>query len=447
MKLQDLRFRCPPKLIPLFTSKKRFNCAYGGRGSGKTIAMGAVSLKASFEGEGHLIICRFTGKSIDSASKATIERAIRDQNMQEHFKIANTYIQNKITGSEMVFSGLSKRTMDNIASIDNCYFAWIDEGHTIPPEAWARFYPSIRGHFNDGRSAQIFVTFNPHKEEDTFWKEFVLNPQRQDLLLIKINHEDNPWFKFSSLASDLESDKLYKNNAYVRHIWGGELQQYNDAPVIDASKFGRFDDGENWEYSDLIISADTAYSVKESADYSVLMLMGLKQRYINEPRDAKQIHILRVMRGRWEFGDLRKNLEHLYFWAQDKVRAPDLCLIEDKASGKSLIQALKQDTTLPIKAYTPTKDKFARVMDVLEIIHRGEVMLPLSGDALNVWIKDFLLECTMFKGDISHDHDDQVDALSQGLALLAKNANYSKIWSSYATTLSEHPKDKKEWWE
>jgi len=87
---------------------------------------------------------------------------------------------------------------------------------------------------------------------------------------------------------------------------------------------------------------------------------------------------------------------------------PQEIIIEDKASGQSLIQELKHETRLPIKAIKVNKDKIARVNSITPIIESGNVVLDVNTPGLD----KFLNECEDFPNG---EFDDQVDTLSQFL--------------------------------
>lgn len=441
--LQNIQFVYPPKLEPFFTdSNYLYYISEGGRGSAKTYTMGQVSIMNSYMGAGKLILTRFTEKSIDASTRSMIVTWIRDLDLKHQFNIKKTYIENKISGSEFLFIGLSEKTMDNIASIDDAYFAWIDEAHKIPQRAWERFYPSIRGKYSDGSPAKIFITYNPHTREDTFYKNFI-ETKRDDALVIRINHDDNPWFKYdyipkkdqfgnqmrtergdpifvrrkTSLYRQYLSDLKYMPKGYVEHIWEGALREYNDDAVIDIRRIGRFDDTQKYTYDYLALSLDTAYSIKESADFSVIIIAG---GIIND--GDGELHILRIMRGRWEFNELVNNLLFAHKWVEEtQGRKPDSILIENKASGQSLIQEMERLTTLYIDKIKPSSDKYTRVCEVLPFIGKGCLKIPMSNNALNVWVQPFLVELEMFRADNKHEHDDQVDALTQLISDFQKN--------------------------
>lgn len=451
--LERIQFTYPHKLTPFFTSDDYlYYIGEGGRGSGKTETMGQVAIHNSFLGNegGKLLITRYIEKSIDASTYSTIRNCISRLKLKDIFNIKKTYIENKISGCEFIFAGLSEKTMDNLTSIDDVFFAWIDEAHKIPAEAWDRFYPSIRGTYADGRNAKIFITYNPHTEDDVFYQRFILQ-KRSEALVIHINHDDNPWFKYryvpklgedkkpmidpasgkpilvrkkTSLYMQYLSDLKYMPKGYVRHIWEGELKQYNDDIVIDTRRIGRFDDTQQYKYDYLALSLDTAYSIKESADFSVIIIGGGIAK-----GDKEELHILKIMRGRWEFNDLINNLMLAHKWVEEtQGRQPDSILIENKASGQSLIQEMERLTTFYIDKVKPSNDKYTRVCEVLPFIGEGKLKIPQSNNASNVWIKPFMVELEMFRADNKHEHDDQVDALTQLISDFQKNKPIA--WSS-----------------
>ena len=175
--------------------------------------------------------------------------------------------------------------------------------------------------------------------------------------------------------------------------------------MIDTSKIGYFDDTLSIRYDELFLSADTAFSKKENADYSVIGCLGKR---------GNDIHLLRVFRGRWEFNELLEILKNAYFWLQDSQKQNvSSVIIEKKASGISLIQELKRLTNFRIKEVTPKSDKFSRVVEVLEDFPR--LKLPNSKNPINSWVESFLSELKMFRGDLTHEHDDQVDMITYAL--------------------------------
>ncbi|MFN7612489.1 MAG: hypothetical protein ACK5QI_03850, partial [Alphaproteobacteria bacterium] len=55
---------------------------------------------------------------------------------------------------------------------------------------------------------------------------------------------------------------------------------------------------------------------------------------------------------------------------------PEAILLEDKASGQSLLQDLRLETELPLLAIEPKGDKLARLIRVTPLSEAGKVALP-----------------------------------------------------------------------
>ncbi|HEF3505165.1 TPA: hypothetical protein R9096_001747, partial [Campylobacter jejuni] len=174
----------------------------------------------------------------------------------------------------------------------------------------------------------------------------------------------------------------------------GEPLEYNDCQVINTDLIGYFNDKEKIKYSETFITADTAFSKKESADFSVIGCFG---------KYGDEIHLLRIFKGRWEFNELENRLISAYDWTSVNYRPPLVVIIEKKASGISLLQELKRTTNLPLKEVVPKTDKYSRVSDVLNELPR--LRLPLDKtNPLNSWVENFLIELKMFRGDLEHEH-------------------------------------------
>ena len=91
--------------------------------------------------------------------------------------------------------------------------------------------------------------------------------------------------------------------------------------------------------------------------------------------------------------------------------SPTVILVEDKASGQSLIQELKYETALPIRPVAVDRDKVARTQAVTPLIEARKVFLPESAP----WLADFIDELAAFPMGV---HDDAVDSATQALNYL-----------------------------
>jgi len=147
-------------------------------------------------------------------------------------------------------------------------------------------------------------------------------------------------------------------------------------------------------FEQVVISLDTAFKAGSSNDFSVGLVLGVGE---------VGYYVLDVWRDRVEFPALLRAVEMLALkWRPDRV------LIEDKASGQSLIQELQTSSRLAIEPVKIDSDKVTRATACTPLVEAGKVYLPEDAD----WLADFLEEVSSFP---SAPHDDMVDAFSQAL--------------------------------
>jgi predicted phage terminase large subunit-like protein len=148
------------------------------------------------------------------------------------------------------------------------------------------------------------------------------------------------------------------------------------------------------EFSQVVQSWDTAF--KRGADncFSVCTTWGLAEN---------GHYLLSVWRGRAEFPELRRMLT-----SQAEEWKPSAILVEDRASGQSLLQELKSATALPVIAVKVDSDKLSRAQAVTAIVEAGKVYLP----EVAFWLRDYIDEMATFPTGL---YDDQVDSSTQAL--------------------------------
>ena len=165
----------------------------------------------------------------------------------------------------------------------------------------------------------------------------------------------------------------------------------------------------------VIQSWDTAFKDKTGADYSVCTTWG---------ETATGCYLLNVWRGKVEFPELKRTAVNLY----DRDN-PSAVLVEDKASGQSLIQELRRDTKLPVIPVKVDTDKTARVNATSPLIEAGKVFLPESAH----WLYDYIEELSAFPAG---EHDDQVDSTTQALIRL-KTPDPLATWTEAAKLMTQ----------
>ena len=166
--------------------------------------------------------------------------------------------------------------------------------------------------------------------------------------------------------------------------------------------FGRF--RERPKFDLMIQSWDCAFKTGQTNDFSACLTIGWVKSNPHTSGAAPGCYLVHAWRGRLEFPDLkRKALELYQQWNPSKV------LIEDTASGQSLLQELR--TAIPIEGVKPEGDKMARAASVTPMVEGGQFWL-LEGAP---WLEEYLEEMVGFPGAAN---DDLVDATVQALSHL-----------------------------
>jgi len=140
---------------------------------------------------------------------------------------------------------------------------------------------------------------------------------------------------------------------------------------------------------------DTAFDEDAAADWSVCGTLGLV---------GGRVYVLDVFREKLEFPRLIPAMVSLWQrWRPERV------LVEEKASGKSAIQVVRSETTVPIVGVSPGgKDKLSRARAVTVYLETGRVLFAAGAS----WLEVFENELVLFPDGAN---DDQVDMLVYGL--------------------------------
>ena len=163
--------------------------------------------------------------------------------------------------------------------------------------------------------------------------------------------------------------------------------------IIKRKWLKTYDNVQDQSGDSLIMSWDIALSEAETGDYSACVVLRRRQEVF---------YILEVVRGRFPFDALKRKVMEV------KQRyGTGTLLIEDSPISRGLIQGLREQS-INVTTEKPETDKRARVIAQSDLFEGGSVRLPPKAD----WLEDFTDELLAFPGG----HDDQVDALTQGLA-------------------------------
>ena len=171
-----------------------------------------------------------------------------------------------------------------------------------------------------------------------------------------------------------------------------------------------------------VMSWDTAFKEKQENDYSAGGVGG----------EAEQgIYILDAVKDHLSYPALKEKAKS---WAS--AHRPSALLIEDKASGQSLIQELQLETSLPVVPVQVETDKVSRAWAIVPTWEARRIFLPMGAP----WVDAFLEELYSFPRAA---HDDQVDWFTQLVRYLVLGAGETTGMLDYYRQLAMAQKEKR----
>lgn len=161
----------------------------------------------------------------------------------------------------------------------------------------------------------------------------------------------------------------------------------------------------------LCISADLNFTSTDDSDFTVMLVMG---------RSGNQFYVIDRVRARMGWIQQKQWLRSLV----NKYPANNGIFIESAANGFALVEEARQSIpgVVPVK---PLGSKAVRLESVTPLIESGCVLLPAPATG-QLWAEELIDECCVFPGG---RNDDQVDALSMGLAQMRQRHVDFGSWS------------------
>jgi predicted phage terminase large subunit-like protein len=271
------------------------------------------------------------------------------------------------------------------------------------------FYSGVGGAIT-GRGADLLIIDDPHSEQDAMsptamdgaWEWYTSGPRQRlqpggTIILVMTRwstkdlagrllkrqseaHADQ-WELVEFPAIMPESDEpLWGEFWKKEELLGVKASlpvskwnaQWMQNPTAESGSIIKREWWKTWESEEIpacdciIQSYDTAFSAKETADYSAITTWGI---FYPEEGDEASIILLDASRHRVDFPELKNiALEEYKYWE------PDIVLIEAKASGTPLTQELRK-IGIPVQSYSPSRgqDKIARMNSVSPMFESGMV--------------------------------------------------------------------------
>lgn len=154
-------------------------------------------------------------------------------------------------------------------------------------------------------------------------------------------------------------------------------------------------------------TVDTAFSSKETADYTVIATWDVTPE--------NELILVDITRGHFEDPDAEREIEKVYV----KLR-PQYMAIEDKQNGATILQRMAKHNRVRTRALKADTDKKTRASLAIVDCENGLFYFP----AVAPWLVDYEMELLKFPNGA---HDDQVDvtayaAIEKGQALSRINA-------------------------
>ena len=328
------------------------------------------------------------------------------------------------------------------------------------------YYAAGVGGAITGRGADLLIIDDPHSEQDALSEtamenayEWYTSGPRQRLqpggsivlVMTRWSMKDLTAKLIKAQATDVLSDQwdivefpaiLPSDNILWPEFWNkDELlrvkaslsvakwnAQWQQNPTAEEGAIIKKEWWNVWEKEDippvsyLMQSYDTAFSKKETADYSAITTWGVFQP---EEGGPDNLILMDAQRGRWNFPELKeKALEEYNYWE------PDMILIEAKATGTPLTDELR-NMGIPVVNYTPSKgkDKHTRMHMVAPMFESGRVWAPEKKFA-----DELIEECAAFPHG---EHDDYCDSMSMALIRYRKGG-FLRLDSDEEDSIPDH---------
>jgi predicted phage terminase large subunit-like protein len=319
-----------------------------------------------------------------------------------------------------------------------------------------------------GRGADLLIIDDPHSEQDALsrlaldnaWEWYTSGPRSRlqpggavvivmtrwntsdltaRLLKAQSSHNADKW-EVIELPAVLPSGKplwpqFWKSEELEAVKASLSVQKWNamyqQQPTNDEGAILKREWWRVWPHTEpplvnyIIQTMDTAYSKKETADFSVITTWGV---FYRDEDSGANIILLDVKRGRWDFPELKRVAKEQYEHWQ-----PDNLLIEAKATGTPLQQELRR-MNIPVTMYSPGgrkagTDKVSRANSVAPILESGIVWAPDTD-----WAEELVEECAAFPNG---DNDDMVDVTTMAL-MRFRQGNFISLQTDDNTDSSAH---------
>lgn len=367
----------------------RFVIAVCGRRWGKTTLSLVAAIDQALKGLKVWIIFPVYPQALESwLNLKSLVRQLPDDYAETREVEKRIVLKNK--GSIQIKSANKPETLRGAGGISLIIF---DEVAYQDKETWETVRPIL----SDSLGKALFIS-TPNGM-NWFYELFDNAKRRTDWKVFHYPTEQSPRINKDELAQAREelgslvyAQEFLAEFTEVGHMFKREWFKYYD--VIDGDDPEYILDDEVVKHSELSIfgTMDTALSIKETADYSVIMAVGTTP--------SGKLLIMDIFRDRLEAPDLLPKIEAMITkWNMSWLG------VEDASFGLGIIQMARRQG-LPIKNLKADKSKTARSVPAAAGVENGSIWFLKNAK----WLVEFERELTSFPS--SGSHDDMVDALA-----------------------------------
>jgi predicted phage terminase large subunit-like protein len=369
--------------------EKRFIIAVCGRRWGKTTLSLVAAVDQALKGLKVWVIFPVYPQALESW--LNLKSLVR-QLPEEYAEIREVEkrIVLKNGGSIQIKSANKPETLRGAGGISLIIF---DEVAYQDKETWETVRPIL----SDSLGKALFIS-TPNGM-NWFYELFDNAKRRKDWAVFHYPTENSPRINKDELAQAKEelgslvyAQEFLAEFTEVGHMFKREWFAYYD--VLDGEDPEYVLEDEVVKHSELSIfgTMDTALSIKETADYSVIMAVG--------STPSGKLLVLDIFRDRLEAPELLPKIESMISkWNMAWLG------VEDSSFGLGIIQMARRQG-LPIRNLKADKSKTARAVPAAAGCENGTIYFLKNAK----WLVEFERELTSFPS--SGSHDDQVDALA-----------------------------------
>ena len=207
--------------------------------------------------------------------------------------------------------------------------------------------------------------------------------------------------------------------------WNSQYQQRpldEEGGMVKLTWFKRYDERELKKYEVACFSKREPPTEKPFGIYKIVLSWdtAFKESELNDPSSctvwgiaADGYYLLHAFNKRMGFPALKRRAIGLYDRYMKYNIGSIAVLIEDRASGQSLIQVLDVETRIPVIAIRPDANKVIRTSEISPIIEAGHVHLPENAP----WLIRYETQIAQFP---LGREDDDVDSTTQFLRWVSK---------------------------